>query len=267
MFKFITRKPLWMNILFSVVVVTVALLLFLFSLNFITRHGKTLVIPAVTGKSLTEAQRVLAAQGFEVVIQDSIYSDTARAQAVMRQFPEAEEVVKENRTVYLTINRSVPPSIEMPMLEGLSYRNAEIVLKQYGLLMGDTSYRPDYAKNSVLEQRLHNGDRLKAGTKIQMGSSIDLILGSGVGQDEFAVPDVYGMIYAEARILLEQNGLNVMVIPDADVSDTANAYVYQQRPNPQTPDGRVNHIRIGQQFDLFLSSSKPPARTEVPEDN
>jgi hypothetical protein len=37
------------------------------------------------------------------------------------QFPEADEVVKTNRTVYLTINRSVPPSVEMPLLEGLQY--------------------------------------------------------------------------------------------------------------------------------------------------
>ncbi len=109
--------------------------------------------------------------------------------SVLRQFPDADEYVKENRTVYLTINRSVPPNIEMPNLEGLSLRSAEIALKQYHLKLGDTTFKPDFAKNSVLEQWF-NGQRIKAGTKLPQGSTIALVLGSGLGTDEFAVPDL-----------------------------------------------------------------------------
>lgn len=255
--KFITGKPLWVNILFSIVLVTVVLLLFLVSLNFITNHGSTLSIPSVTGKSFMDAKRILESQGFEVEIQDSIYNDTAIALSVIRQFPEADEVVKRNRIVYLTINRSVPPLIEMPLLEGLSFRSAEIVLKQYGLRVGDTSYRSDMAKNSVLEQ-IYKGDRIKPGVKIKMGSVIDLVLGSGLGNEEFAVPDLFGMPYAEARIAIESTGLMVGVtIPDADVADTKNAFVYQQRPERYTADRRLNRVRQGQTIDLFLSVQKP----------
>ena len=255
--KFITGKPLWVNILFSIVLVTVVLLLFLVSLNFITNHGSTLSIPSVTGKSFMDAKKILESQGFEVEIQDSIYNDTAIALSVIRQFPEADEVVKRNRIVYLTINRSVPPLIEMPLLEGLSFRSAEIVLKQYGLRVGDTSYRSDMAKNSVLEQ-IYKGDRIKPGVKIKMGSVIDLVLGSGLGNEEFAVPDLFGMPYAEARIAIESTGLMVGVtIPDADVADTKNAFVYQQRPERYTADRRLNRVRQGQTIDLFLSVQKP----------
>jgi beta-lactam-binding protein with PASTA domain len=255
--KFITGKPLWVNIVFALVLVTVILLLFLLSLNIITRHGKTITIPSVTGRSYSEATKILEQQGFEVEIQDSVYNDTAKALSVLRQFPEADEVVKTNRTVYLTINRAVPPTIEMPLLEGLSFRNAQIVMKQYGLKMGDTSYRADIAKNSVLEQ-LYNGNRIKPGTKIQMGSEIDLVLGSGLGQDEFGMPDLFGMSYAEAKIVIESNGLLLgLAIPDADVSDTNSAFVYQQRPDRFTPDRRITRVRQGQSVDLFLSLEKP----------
>ena len=258
MFKFITGKPLWVNILFSGMLIAAVLLLFLFSLNFITRHGSTLTIPSVMGKSFGEAKKILESKGFDVEIQDSIYNDTAAALSVLRQFPDADEVVKQNRTVYLTINRSLAPSIEMPSLEGLSLRSAEIVLKQYGLRIGDTSYRADLAKNSVLEQHLHKGDRIKPGTKIKMGSIIDLVLGTGLGLDEYAVPDVFGMPYQEARIVIESSGLMVGIsIPDADVSDTSNAFVYQQRPERYTADRRLNRVRQGQSIDLFLSVKKP----------
>ena len=153
MFKFITSKPLWINILAAIVLVFILLFVFLLSLDFFTRHGKTLTIPSVTSLAVADAEKVLKAQGFDVEIQDSVYIDTAKPLSVIRQFPEAEAVVKQNRTVYLTINRAVAPTIEMPNLEGMSFRTAQITLKQYGLKLKDTVFKPDFAKNSVLEQQ------------------------------------------------------------------------------------------------------------------
>ncbi len=257
MFSFITGKPLWINILFGFLLIFIVLFLFLISLNFFTKHGKTLTIPEITGKSLAEAERILDERGFEIEIQDSIYVDTAEAMTVLKQFPEADAVVKENRTVYLTINRSVPPTIEMPNLISMTFRSAEMSLRQYGLYLEDTFYRPDIAKNAVLEQR-YNGEPIKPGTKIQMGSSITLILGSGLGDNEFSVPDLFGMNYYEARTLAESTGLIIVpVIIAPDVQDTASAYVYKQIPERVTIDRRINRIRPGQSIDVFLQFQKP----------
>ncbi|HKH59584.1 MAG TPA: PASTA domain-containing protein, partial [Flavitalea sp.] len=77
MFKFISQKPLWVHILLGIALVFIILLLFLWSLGFVTRHGKTLTIPSVTGKSLQDAQGFLAEKGFEMEIQDSVFVDTA----------------------------------------------------------------------------------------------------------------------------------------------------------------------------------------------
>jgi beta-lactam-binding protein with PASTA domain len=257
LFRFITGKPLWINILFGFLLVFIVLFLFLISLNFLTKHGKTLTIPEITGKSLAEAERILEERGFDIEIQDSIYVDTAAAMTVLKQFPEADAVVKENRTVYLTINRSVPPTIEMPNLISMTFRSAEMSLKQYGLYLEDTFYRPDIAKNAVLEQRF-NGEPIKPGTKIQMGSSVTLILGSGLGDNEFSVPDLFGMNYYEARTLAESTGLIIVpVIIAPDVQDTASAYVYKQIPERVTIDRRINRIRPGQSIDVFLQYQKP----------
>lgn len=257
MFRFITGKPLWINILFGFLLIFIVLFLFLISLDFFTKHGKTLTIPEITGKSLAEAERILDERGFDIEIQDSIYVDTAEAMTVLKQFPEADAVVKENRTVYLTINRSVPPTIEMPNLISMTFRSAEMSLRQYGLYLEDTFYRPDIAKNAVLEQR-YDGEPIKPGTKIQMGSSITLILGSGLGDNEFSVPDLFGMNYYEARTLAESTGLIVVpVIIAPDVIDTASAYVYKQIPERVTIDRRINRIRPGQSIDVFLQLQKP----------
>ncbi len=151
--------------------------MFLQSLHWITRHDKTLTIPAVTGKSYADARKILESKGFEVELQDSIYNDTAKPLSVLRQFPEAEAVVKVNRTVYLTVNKAVAPLIEMPNLEGLSFRSAEIAMSQYGLKLEDTFYRTDFAKNSVLEQQ-YDGERIKSQFKNSAGKRNS----TGVGQ-------------------------------------------------------------------------------------
>ena len=56
---------------------------------------------------LKRLKEILEQAGFEVEIRDSIYVDTTKALQVLKQVPEADEVVKVNRTVYLTINRAV----------------------------------------------------------------------------------------------------------------------------------------------------------------
>ena len=257
MFKFISGKPLWVHILISLVLVFLILFLFLNYLDVLTKHGETLTVPSVTGKDYAEATRLLEERGFDIELQDSVYVDTARANSVVRQVPEADAVVKVNRTVYLTINRSVPPVIEMPNFMSMTFRSAEVALKQYGLQLEDTMYRHDFAKNAVLDQ-LYNGNPIKPGSKISMGSKITLVLGSGLGQDEFAVPDLVGLTYEQARALLEGNGLVVgATIFDQDVVDSANAFVYLQRPEKMTPDNRVIRIRQGQSIDIFLGVKRP----------
>ena len=110
MFKFITQRPLWLNIIAGVVLALAVFFLFIFSLKWFTHHDQSMSVPQVTGKSFESAKALLEKEGFEIEIQDSIYVDTAKATQVLKQVPEPDELVKVNRTVYLTINRSVPPN-------------------------------------------------------------------------------------------------------------------------------------------------------------
>src|SRR5688572_15068932 len=182
-FRYITHRPLWLNILIGLLLAIGIFLVFVLSLNWLTRHGKSSNVPLVTGMDYEVARAELKKKGFDVEIQDSIYVDTMPPMRVIKQIPEADEIVKENRTVYLVINRAVPPMVDMPNLVGYSFRNAEMVLKNMDLRLGDTSYRSDFAKNSVLEQ-FHNGETINPGTRIRKGSVISLILGTGVSNIE-----------------------------------------------------------------------------------
>ncbi len=257
MFKFITHRPLWVNIIAGVVLALALFFFFLLSLDWITGHGKSASVPSVNGKSYEEARKILRKAGFDVEIQDSIYADTLKPMMVMKQIPEADEVVKTNRTVYLIVSRAVPPFIEMPNLKGYSLRNAMMILKNLDLKLGDTTFRPDFAKNAVLDQ-LYNGVEIKPGTQIRKGSVISFVLGDGVGNREFAVPVIVGMTYADAKAMLEGAGLGIgAVVADANVTDTMSAYIYWQNPPRFDDEKRLLHIRSGQLMDVKLQAEKP----------
>lgn len=256
MFKFITHRPLWANILAGIVIAVIIFFIFVFSLNWFTHHDQSKTVPSVLGKSFDAARETLENAGFEVEIQDSIYVDTTRPLQVLKQVPEGDEVVKVNRTVYLTINRAVPPMIDMPNIVGYSYRSAEMALKNANLRPGDTTFKPDFAKNAVLEQWF-NGAVIKPGTKIRMGSTIDMVLGDGVGDLKFVVPSLIGLTYCEAKARLATAGVSFGVVMAEGIQDTCNAYIYKQSPERFDYDGKFRYIRSGQLMDIWLQTEKP----------
>jgi eukaryotic-like serine/threonine-protein kinase len=257
MLKFITHRPLWLNILVGLLLAVGIFALFVLSLKWLTNHNVSKTVPYVTGKSFEEAESILEKAGFEVEIQDSIYTDTAKAMQVLKQFPEGDEVVKINRTVYLTINRSQPPMVAMPNVIGFSFRNAEMTLKNHGLRFGDSSSRPDFAKNAVLDQ-LHNGKPIAAGTMIRMGTEIDFVLGSGIGNEEFSVPNLIGETLGRAKALLEANGLVLgVVVPEGEIEDTMRAYISWQSPTRFNDEKKIQKIRSGQTMDFRIQAEKP----------
>jgi beta-lactam-binding protein with PASTA domain len=59
MFRFLAKRPLWQNVLFAIGFVFVLVMLFLFSLDWLTKHGRSLTVPAVTGKTIMDAEKLL----------------------------------------------------------------------------------------------------------------------------------------------------------------------------------------------------------------
>ena len=236
-------------------------LVFVLSLNWITQHGTALSVPSVTGKSLADVEDLLDDKGFEVVVQDSVYYDSLPPGFVVKQVPEADEVVKVNRTVYVIINRYVAPDVSMPNLLGSTLRNALFTMEKMGLRLGDTTSVEDFAKNSIKEQ-LFNGKPIKPGDKIKVGSRIDLVISRGLGVQDMAVPDLIGKTFAEARVMIEESGLAIelMPIPGA-VRDTDNGFIWKQEPMARTSDGVQIRIRSGQTMTVWLQVEPLPADT------
>ncbi len=262
--KHITSKPLWVNILYGLGLILVLVLLFFASLSWLTGFGKTEKVPAVTGQNMTAAKQFLESKGFDVVIQDSVYVDSVAKLAVVRQSPEADALVKSGRTIYLTVNRTIAPQVEMPNLSGFSVKSAELYLQSLGLKMGSVSYKPDIARNSVLEQ-LYNDAPIAAGTKIPIGSIISFVLGNGEGGGEINVPSLVGMTLNEARTYLSTMHILLgSVVALDNITDSSGAFVVRQVPDVLTDSIGASGLRVpgrikqGQTLDIYISSTAPP---------
>jgi len=256
-FYFITKRPLWQNILLAILISLCLSAGFLLALNVITNHGEYLTVPEVKGRDFKLAQSDLEKNGFEVVIQDSIYIDTLPPNIIIKQFPEPEATVKVNRVIYLTINCAVPPSVGMPNLVGMTFRNALMELKSLGLKLGDTIFVPNISINTIKDQ-LIAGVPIKPGSSVRMGTLVDLVIGAGIPGQFLPVPDLFGLTYSEAMLVLEVNGINIgSVSLDANLADTSLGFIYSQNPMPLDSQFMPNKIQSGQLIDIRLSSEKP----------
>ena len=253
MFKFITDRPFWVNFLTAVILAFLIVFLMLQLLGWITKHGEYLTVPAVKGKDMQQAIQLLESKGFDVTIQDSIYTDSLPRGTVIKQLPDPDATVKINRTVFITVNCYIPPMITMPQLEGKSFVFATELLLKNHLQLGDTVYKPDFMKGSVIEQR-YNGTRILPGAKVNWGSKIGLVIAGGLNEKEMMVPDLVGLTYAQAVAQLEGMGVNVAsIIAEGVIQDTAAAYVYKQNPEPLNENKQPIYIRPGQLMDLYIS--------------
>ena len=227
----ILKKPLWMNVLIGFGVAICLFIIFFFSLGWITGNGETEKVPAVIGLDVAAAEKNLTALGFDVELQDSIYVDTLARNAVLRQTPEADEIVKKGRTVYLTINRVIAPQVDMPNLVGFSIKSAETYLKVLGLRLGSIQMVPDQNKNVVIDQ-IVNGRPIAPGSKIPSGTLIHFLVGDGGASGGLFMPDLVGLTYEQAKAQLISLGLNLGVVAvNGSIGDSASAFVFDQNPS------------------------------------
>lgn len=223
---------------------------------------------------MSKAISQLEKMGFEVEV-DSTYDPTVKAFTVMNQSPVENSIVKEGRTIFITVNKTMPPLAPMPKLQDLSYRSAMMVLKSSRFVLGDTIQKPDYANGAVLDQ-LYNGRHVNPGEMIPQGSRIDLVVGIGFGESEISVPDVIGMPVEEGLAMLSGNGLTPIVVYDGVITDSATAIIYNQNPAPYNELNSQNKIKVGDVIDVRvmqnptteeMENNRKPSQTVIDEPN
>lgn len=178
-FRFIVSKTFWIQVVLAVVVSVILGFLAMKWLDHETRHGETVAVPDLSKLQLDEVKKVLKKEHLNSVVLDSAnYNPDYPQYSVIEQNPEAGKNVKKGRKIYLKLNPAGYPKIEIPNMIRHTKRQAIPTLGALGFEIGDITYKPDIAKDAVLELRV-NGKTVHPGDKIMKTTKIDLILGDG----------------------------------------------------------------------------------------
>lgn len=247
--KFLRSRTFLINV-FSAFVIMFVVLAFTYKwLHTYTNHGETITVPDIRGLQVQELDEFLQYKSLNYKIADSSVYDVSKAPGtVIEQDPEPNAKVKENRTVYITVTRNIPPKVKMPNLVDVSFKQASAILESFGLQLGETIYQPDLAKNAVLEMQIR-GKTLNPGTMVSKGTKIDLLLGDGYGSTKVEVPDLTDLNLSEALFVLKGASLTPgSIVFSGEIKDSSRAIVYKQIPEA---DG-LTTISQGEVVDIFL---------------
>ncbi|MCE7863879.1 MAG: PASTA domain-containing protein [Bacteroidetes bacterium CHB5] len=241
------------------VIMLSALIYFYIYLPAATNHGESITVPDLTGIPVEELEDFLTRHELRYAVNDSAYSADHPPLAVLRQFPHAGSLVKQNRVVYVSLNRVMPPTLPLPELVERSLVNAEVVLKSLELKRGRIFYKPNPFRNLVMEMRM-DGEEIKAGTRITKGSVIDLVVGDGNGPADFTIGNLVGdpLETAKFKLMGWNLYLGSIQIP-ADVDTTGiEIFVFKQYP------AAGDSVRVGDPVDIWIGPKgyTEPGETE-----
>jgi beta-lactam-binding protein with PASTA domain len=245
---YLKTRQFYINLGIAIASVIILVTIVFFSLDYYTRHGSGIPVPKLQGMDIEKATALLDEQGFHYQI-DSNYVLDQKPGTVIQQDPDPGTNVKENRTIYLTIVTRKAPDVALPDLEQSTYREAVATISNFGLKVGDTTYKPDIARDRVLEVKFA-GVALKPGTKIPKGSKIDLVLGDGAGASEVDIPELVNLDLDEASFAIKNSGLvKGTVIYEGTITDSTKVVVKSQSPMKTDSASKVS---IGTRINLTV---------------
>ncbi|MHC1714088.1 MAG: Stk1 family PASTA domain-containing Ser/Thr kinase [Acidaminococcaceae bacterium] len=183
--------------LIGAVVAASFLIIGLFSFGVI--GGPEVEVPDVTGKTVVEAQNILAQAKLGYTI-DEEYNIKVAPGTVISQNPGAKRMVKEGRKITLVVSKGVELG-DVPNLKGKRLTEAKAMLKASRFELGRVSYRyvSGAPEETILEQSVAPPAKLPIGTKL------DVVI--NIKSDQVVLPDLVGLSSTSAKNKLNDLGL------------------------------------------------------------
>jgi len=229
-FQILRRRPVLFAIVFWIMAVfAIAILINWLFMPIVAGHFiKTMPVPNVVNLPASEAEAVLQNAGLNFRwAKEGRYSSDVEANHVLLQMPAANRMVKERRTVLLTLSKGRQEVI-VPDLRGVSQRQAEISLQRLELLLG--------AKIEGAHSEIPGGVVIRtepeAGKRVRIGSRVDIVISVGKNVGKILLPNLQGMSLIKAREILNSLGFELGEITSEQVADKLPNTVLELTPKP-----------------------------------
>jgi beta-lactam-binding protein with PASTA domain len=213
-----------------------------------TLHDEYIVLPDFYGVHVNDLDSVCKTLNLRYIVIDSVFNREVERGIILEQDPISGTKVKENRRIYFSINALKNKIILFPNIKDLSLRQAIRRLENLELVVGELEYKPDLAKNVVLNQKV-NGIKIKVGQELFVGSKVDLVIGSGLSDKTTTTPNLIGLSLKNAQTEIKMASLNMgAIIFDESVADSLESFVYKQSPK----FNEKRQVKLGTSIDIYL---------------
>jgi beta-lactam-binding protein with PASTA domain len=227
-----------------------------FTLNWLgsyTHHGESKALRDFTGTATELLDDEFEKDQLRYEIIDTVNDESQSKGVVVDQDPKAFSLVKNNRTIYLTVNSLTTEKVIMPNLTSGSPKMAIKRLNAAGLILDSIMSIPGNYDNLVVGQ-LYKGNPIAAGNKLNKGSKIVLkVTKTNMDAEKIFLPNFIGLSLKSSEDKAKE--VQVKIIPiceDCLDDEIKNAHVIRQNPSYQ--DGKK--IIIGSEIDLFFEPLK-----------
>ena len=174
------KDSLLTNLLLMVGTSVLLIFLLIFGLDLYTRHGQTVKVPDLRGKTLAEMKRILDDVGLEYEINDSTFSRTAIPGTVREVVPAPGSEVKRGRIIFIAINGFHQRLQTIPTYKDQSARQILSLLKGLGFESVDQRVVPGGYVGSVVGLQTLDGKPVEAGTQLPIDTKLVLLVAGQV---------------------------------------------------------------------------------------
>ena len=204
--------------------------------------GAYTTVPPVAGESTASARLILQQAGLSVNVL-SEYSDTVPEDIAIRTDPDAQSQILKGGDVNLIISKGPRMSV-VPPVTGILEDDAIKILEDAGFAIG--------SKERVYSDVAPAGEVIStdpaADASVRHDSAINLVISDG--PQPITMPDIIGKSESEARAVLDEHKLNV-VVENGRSADVERGEVYQSDPAPGDGTTRTATVTI------WVSVGKP----------
>jgi eukaryotic-like serine/threonine-protein kinase len=196
-------------------------------------------VPSTAGDSEEDATRKLEAAGFEVAV-ERVNSDSVEPGIAVSSEPGGGSTATKGSTVTLFVSRG-PKLIKVPVLVGSQREEAVQRIRSRGLEAGISEEESSEPKGRVVQQSPD------AGSKVEPGSTVAIVVSSGEEEETAKVPNVIGKERREAVEAIRAAGLTPNVEEEETEVPSQVGRVVDQFPTPgseQEPGSTVT-ITVG----------------------
>jgi serine/threonine-protein kinase len=170
-------------------------------------HGISQVeVPDVRGLTLDQAEQALRAADLQLSRAGERFDPTVARGFILSQDPSAGTPVRGRKRVMVVISLGEEFS-SVPELFGESQRSAEQLLKSAGLKLGGVTRAP----SDEVGEGLVAGSDPGPESVMPQGSTVQLLLSTGSGEESVVMPDLLGQQVSGIRRQLEALGFKVKI--------------------------------------------------------